>query len=70
MRFGLMSVILLHSDYRHVLATRMHLQGGKCKNINIFIVCRKHSSQPFLTYISQSSMFQYLTIILTKIVLF
>jgi hypothetical protein len=53
MHFSFMNVVLLYSDHRHVSATLYgHLQGGKCKNTNIFIVllnslrmapgCRKH----------------------------
>jgi hypothetical protein len=37
MRFGFMNVILSHSDHSH-------LQGGKSKNTNIFIMYRDHST--------------------------
>jgi hypothetical protein len=32
-----MNVLLLHSDLRHVSATRRHLQGGENKNKNVCI---------------------------------
>jgi len=43
MHFGSMNVILLYSDHRNVSTTNVagRLEGGKCKNTNIFIVCRE-----------------------------
>jgi len=44
--FGFMNVMLLHSDLGHVLATHVagHLQHGKSKSINMFIICQDHST--------------------------
>ena len=41
-----MNVMLLYSDLGHVLATHVagHLQHGKSKSINMFIICQDHST--------------------------
>ena len=44
MHFGFINIILLYSDHQPCFGHSCgHLQGGKCKNTNIFIVCWDHS---------------------------